>query len=84
MLAASEFNGALIQAYFKQSKTLRVDEFEKIYLSLESLAAKQIQENLQNLQQFVDVELEKLQQDVEQRQAQLQQLTVALQAQFPL
>ena len=84
LLAASEFNGALIQAYFKQSKTLRVDEFEKIYLSLESLAAKQIQENLQNLQQFVDVELEKLQQDVEQRQAQLQQLTVALQAQFPL
>ncbi|MDO5680898.1 MAG: hypothetical protein Q4G54_11305, partial [Pelistega sp.] len=84
LIEVSEFNGVLIEAYFKQAKVLRADDFEKIYLNLENLASKQIQDNLYNLQQLLDTELEQLQEEVILRQEQLQRSIAHLQAQLPL
>lgn len=77
---ASEFRAPLIEAYFAPSKALRADDFEKIYLSLENLVAKQIQEHLQHLQQFVDTELAQLEKTATLTHEQLQQSLTELQA----
>ena len=73
LVTAEEFKAPQIEQYFSGQKALRADEFEKIYLSLESLSAKQIKENLQQVEKVIDAELAQTQLAVEQLQVQLQE-----------
>lgn len=73
LVATAKFKAPQIEQYFSGQKALRADDFEKIYLSLESLSAKQIKDNVQQAQQFIDNELAQIQLSVEQLQNQLQE-----------